>query len=164
MVMQLNQTLTTDCLRVFVSPNGRAAVQCPHCNYVKHLKVAEHLMNKPIRIRCVCEKSFVQLFDSRASYRRIVELPGEITNFKDERRAISVTSLSLNGVGFRMGMAKPNMLIDDLVYIKFRLDNKHLSWITATIIIRRISGNNIGADFSKICIHNKKLIGFYLME
>jgi hypothetical protein len=117
-----------------------------------------------LRIRCVCKKSFVQLFDSRSYYRKNVELPGEITNFKGERRAITVTSLSLNGVGFKMGLAKPNMLIDDLVYIKFKLDNKHLTWIDGNIIIRRISGNTIGANFSKLCIHDKKLIGFFLME
>lgn len=162
--MKLNQTVTTDCLRVFVSPNGCVAIKCPHCNYVKHIKVNNKLLNKPVRIRCICDKTFVQLFDSRAYYRKNVELPGEITNFKGERRAITVTSLSLNGVGFRMGMAKPNMLIDDLVYIKFRLDNKHLKWIDGNIIIRRINGNTIGANFSKLCIHNKKLIGFFLME
>ena len=162
--MQLNQTVTTDCLRVFVSPSGYATIRCPHCDHVKRLKVANHLLNKPIRIRCICEKSFVQLLDSRSYFRKNVELPAEITNFKGERRAITVTSLSLDGVGFKMGISKPNMLIDDLMYIKFRLDNKHLNWIDAHIIIRRINGNNIGANFSKLCIHNKKLIGFYLME
>jgi hypothetical protein len=162
--MKLNQTVTTDCLRVFVSPNGCATIRCPHCDYVKHLKVDNKLLNKPVRIRCICDKSFVQLFDSRSYFRKNVELPGEITNFKGERRAITVTSLSLNGVGFKMGLAKPNMLIDDLVYIKFKLDNKHLTWIDGNIIIRRISGNTIGANFSKLCIHDKKLIGFFLME
>jgi hypothetical protein len=162
--MQLNQTVTTDCLRVFITPNGYATIRCPHCDHFKRLKVANHLLNKPVRVRCVCKKSFVQLFDSRSYFRKNVELPGEITNFKDEKRAITVTSISLNGVGFKMGMAKPNVNIDDLVDIKLRLDTKNLDWITATIIIRRINGNNLGASFSKISIYDKKLIGFYLME
>jgi hypothetical protein len=107
--------------------------------------------------------SFVQLFDSRSYFRKGVELPGEITNFKDERRVITVTSISLDGVGFKMGMAKPNINIDDLVGIKLRLDTQYLDWIKAVIIIRRINGNNIGASFSKLSIYDKKLIGFYLM-
>ncbi len=162
--MQLNQTVTTDCLRVFVSPNGCVAIRCPHCNYVKHIKVNNKLLNKPVRIRCICDKTFVQLFDSRSYFRRNVELPGEITMVGDKKRAITVTSLSLNGVGFKMGMAKPDVVIDSLVDIRLRLDTQNLDWITATIIIRRISGNTIGANFSRISIYDKKLIGFYLME
>lgn len=162
--MELKQTQTTGITKAYVGKSGCASIKCIFCNYTKHIKVPESFISRPVRVRCTCQESFIVLFDARSHFRRWVELPGEITMVGDKKRAVKVVTISRKGVGFRLGVSKPEVEIGEVVTIRFRLDNEFLSWVNTNIKIVRIEGNHIGSEFTNLEVHDKKVIGFYLME
>jgi len=162
--MELNKTQTTGITKAYVGRKGCATIKCIFCSYTKHMKVPESFISRPVRVRCTCQESFIVLFDARSHFRRFVELPGDITLPGDKKRAVKVVTISRKGVGFRLGVSKPEVDVGDVVTIRFRLDNHDLSWVETGIRVTRIEGNHIGAEFTNLEVHDKKVIGFYLME
>jgi hypothetical protein len=162
--MELIKTQTTGITKAYIGKTGCAVIKCMFCEYTKHVKVPERFISRPVRVKCKCGESFLVLFDARSHFRKFVELPGEITMALDKKRAIKVITISRKGIGFKLGLSRPEVEIGDVVTARFRLDNHDNSWIDTNITITRIDGNHIGAEFTNLEVHDKKVIGFYLME
>ena len=72
---------------------------------------------------------------------------------------MTVQSLSLNGIGFKTNL-KNNIKINDILKIKFVLDDQRKSIIYKSIIVGRVHDRFVGAAF---CDIGGAALGFYLM-
>ena len=93
----------------------------------------------------------------------MVSLGGEFTRLKTrESGHIMVEKLSLSAIGFRIAKSH-RIQINDFLDIHFILDDINKALVKRRIVVRKIKGNYIDADFYNPPPYAKKL-GFYLMN
>jgi hypothetical protein len=92
-----------------------------------------------------------------------VRLPGEYWDTSGVQDLMTVTTLSICGAGFET--RRKNLLVQegDTIQIKFLLNNNDRNWMKLTAVVKRVKGNQIGAEFTELNEHQRKCIGFYLM-
>ena len=158
---------TSEITRIYLNENRQGVVTCVHCD-VKHTinmsnYTDDYLGEKSLKVKCsVCNKTFYIKFDLR-KYRRInINIPGKIFCFRSEKEIDDVTiiSLSLGGIGF---IIKNNLNIknNDIYRINFQLDDEYVSVICEEIIIKRVDGCFVGAEFYHSDRYNHEL-DFYI--
>jgi len=122
-----------------------------------------YLGKKSLKVKCsTCKKTFYIKFDLRKYHRLDVKFPGKIFYFQSEEDLddITITSLSLGGVGFTVNN---NLTVtsNDIYRIKFQLDDEYSSAICEEIIIKRVDGRFVGAEFYHSDRYNYEL-DFYI--
>ena len=162
-MISLDQTQSTESLKVFLNHCGKTTVKCPFCEKCYYTTVPEHFYNKPVRAKCNCGESFPVLFDSRKYYRKEVRLPGEYWNRFGEKDLMTVTTLSFSGAGFESGQRNPSTNSGETIRLNFLLQNRDKIWIKSQALVRRVNGNQIGVDFMEMDEHHQKCLGFFLM-
>ncbi len=158
---------TTETTRIYLNENHQGAVTCVHCAVKRTINMSnytdDYLGKKSLKVKCsTCKKTFYIKFDLRKYHRLDVKFPGKIFYFQSEEDLddITITSLSLGGVGF---IIKDNLNItsNDIYRIKFQLDDEYSSVICEEIIIKRVDGRFVGAEFYHSDKYNHEL-DFYI--
>lgn len=153
-----------DLRRFYADKQGDLHIACPVCEYVKSVPVAGlSKIVQPARVHCVCGNVFHCYLEFRRTYRKEVSLPGDYICLrdKDEGKMI-VQDLSLEGIGFRT-LGPHTMQVDDIVEVRFELDDRSRSKIRRQVRVRSVRGRFIvGAMFANLHFRDKAL-GFYLM-
>jgi hypothetical protein len=157
------QTHSAESSKVFLSHCGTTTVECPLCKTCHYTTVPEHLHNKPVRAKCECGQSFPVLFDSRKYFRKEVRLSGEYWDTSGAQDLMTVTTLSVCGVGFEA--RRSNLLLNEgeTIQINFLLNSNDRNWIKLKAVVKRVKGNQVGVEFTGLNDHQRKCIGFYLM-
>lgn len=158
---------TSEITRIYLNENRQGVVTCIHCD-VKHTinmsnYTDDYLGQKPLKVKCsVCSKTFYIKFDLRKYHRININLPGKIFCFQSEDAIDDVTiiSLSFGGVGFIIKDFL-NIKNNDIYRIKFQLDDEYVSVICEEIIIKRVNGCFVGAEFYHSDRYNHEL-DFYI--
>lgn len=158
-----SQTQSAESSKVFLSHCGTTTVECPLCKTCHYTTVPEHLHNKPVRAKCECGQSFPVLFDSRKYFRKEVRLSGEYWDTSGAQDLMTVTTLSVCGVGFEA--RRSNLLLNEgeTIQINFLLNSNDRNWIKLKAVVKRVKGNQVGVEFTGLNDHQRKCIGFYLM-
>lgn len=108
-----------------------------------------YIGGKSLKIKCsTCEKIFHVRFDFRRYHRINVNFPGKILHLpsRKELSNVVVISLSINGVGFIM--SNNDILNRSYIYdLVFHLDDDNHSIICEEIVIKRVNGLFVGAEF-----------------
>ena len=149
--------------RVFLDDHRRGVVTCPHCGDTHTVNMARYpdpLGGKAYRVLCgACGRLFRLLFESRRHLRIPTSLPGrllpcalqdapEALRHKQVGTAITVTSLSTGGIGFRT-QTPVSCTVGDCYYVVFVLPDTDHSLICEAIIIRRSDPQGGGAEFCR---------------
>jgi hypothetical protein len=158
---------TTETTRIYLNENRQGVVTCVHCD-VKHTinmsnYTGDYLGEKSLKVKCsMCNKTFYIKFDLRKYHRININFPGKIFYFhsKKEIDDITIVSLSLGGVGFIINESL-NIKISNVYRIKFQLDGEYGSVICEEIIIKRVDGCFVGAEFYYSDRYNHEL-DFYI--
>jgi len=158
---------TPETRRIYLNENRQGMVTCVHCD-VKHTinmsnYTDDYLGKKSLKVKCsMCNKTFYIKFDLRKYHRININIPGKIFHFQYEKEIddITITSLSLGGVGFIINESL-NLEKSDIYRIKFQLDDEYGSVICEEIIIKRIDGSFVGAEFYHSDRYNYEL-DFYI--
>ena len=135
--------------KVYINRENDGEVICPNCGKTKTINVSNHrLSQKPIRVKCQCGHSFSIVLEYRRYHRKTVSIPGKIflrlaSTPLDE---VTVTSISVVGVGFEI-KSTLNIKLEDVYEIAFTLDDDDASLVREEIVIKRIEGTFIGAEF-----------------
>lgn len=158
--LNLNETLSTTTQTAHVSPNGKVKIECPFCDYKKLVNLPQNLLNKSVRITCLCSKQYVLLFCNRRHYRRDVDLLGSYWDSFGKERTIVIKDISHTGLSFDTGNGKPMVWIGDTIRVRFQL--RHDVWLDVLLTIINMEGNRVGGAFYELDSHTKKQIGFYL--
>jgi hypothetical protein len=152
-------------IKIFVSHDNEGEIVCPKCEKTKTIHVSkDRIPLKPIRVKCNCGYSFSILLEYRKYHRKLVNIPGKLLHREtgDEIAEIVVTSVSVIGIGFDLKSAA--LVTENEVYrVMFTLDDSLESNIQEEIVVQRISGKSIGAEFSDKEKYNYEL-DFYVMS
>lgn len=148
--------------KVYVDETYQASLICPKCGLNKHIDVTDFKdTHKRLKAKCPCGEVFRFTLEFRKHFRKDVRLAGEyFVKRKGERGDILVEDISANGIRFASLMPH-NISRDDVVELKFTLDNPMRKEIQGLVKIIWINDRNVGAQYIDPKSFNMKY-GFYL--
>jgi len=133
---------------VYVDDTNKITVICPKCEIEKNIDVTNFKdTHKKLKAKCPCGEVFRLTLEFRQTYRKNLRLTGEyFVQEKNEKGDILIEEISASGV--RFSCLKPhNIFRDDLVELKFNLDNPMRTEIRELVKIIWINDRNVGAKY-----------------
>ncbi len=149
--------------QVYVGEDGMATIVCSKCNRLKVLPVSNFGKRlHRLKIKCPCSNSFIVNLDFRQTYRKMISLTGtyQLLPPVNGGGIAMICNISFKGIGF----AVRGIHAIDIGHkgcIDFTLDNKKSTRLKKDIIVRNVTGNHIGCEFSTTQAYEKDL-GYYL--
>ena len=148
---------------VYVDYTNQATIICPKCGLEKNIDVTNFKdTHKKLKVKCRCGEDFRLTLDFRKNYRKNVRITGEyFVQGKDENGEVIIENISANGIGF--AILSPHYISqNDIVELKFTLDNPIRTEIQELVKIIWIIDRNVGAQYIDpkshvwdfICKHN----------
>ncbi len=150
-------------IKIHVNHNKEGEITCPKCSKMKTISATPQLLTKrAIKVKCSCGHSFSVSLDYRRFFRRNVGIPGVLYQAESTKLLcnVTITSLSVSGIGFST-KSLHNIYINSAFEIEFKLDDDSDATIREAIVIRRINGLSVGAEFSEQEKYNYEL-DFYM--
>jgi hypothetical protein len=150
--------------KVYVGHTNRVKIICPKCELEKNINVFKFKdTHKRLKAKCKCGEEFRLSLDFRKYYRKNVQLTGEYyVRGKDEKEEILIEDISKAGI--RFATLKPhNFSKDDLVELKFNLDNPMRTEVRTRVKIIWINNRIVGTQFNDKDLLEKDL-ELYLMK
>lgn len=150
--------------KIYVGSTNRAKIICPKCGLEKKINVFKFKdTHKRLKIKCKCGEVFRSTLDFRGYYRKNVRLTGEYFGLgKDEKGEIFVEDISKIGINFITSQPH-DFSKDDLVELKFALDDPKGMEIRTRVKILWINDREIGAKFMDPILLEKDL-GYFLIK
>ncbi len=135
-------------VRVCLNKEKKGFITCRQCGMTRIIDVSTHdnASEKPVMAKCNCGSIYKIIFE-RKFHRMRTSIPGTLSplNAHDSVHHVLITSLSVGDVGFLMIHTK--MKINEECLLEFALDDGSRAQITEEIIIRRVNGGDVGAEF-----------------
>lgn len=157
-----------DVLKVFVTKGHSATIRCPSCGATKSFSV-ERFKGKShsLKLRCGCDRLFKVDLDFRRAYRKKTSLSGYyavlILDGQENGRQLRMLVHDLSNTGMGITTSGVHGLkVDDIMRVKFVLDDPKETVVEKKVIVRRIIGNHVGCEFQGPSPNDREL-GFYLM-
>ncbi|MDL1962962.1 MAG: hypothetical protein LWW98_01270 [Deltaproteobacteria bacterium] len=151
-------------IKIFVDKNNLATVICHSCGHAKQLDVTKFInLNKTLRCRCKCGKSFLCTLEFREYFRKKTKMIGHFTFLRDRsQHKIIVNDVSRKGINFSM-LTVCDIKIGDILEVIFTLDDTHKTVICKQVEVKSVHNRLIGCYFTCPQWYDKEL-GFYLMN
>ncbi|THB74625.1 MAG: hypothetical protein D6B25_13110 [Desulfobulbaceae bacterium] len=149
--------------KIFVADSGKATICCADCGITKQVPVQRYRGKKhTLKIRCSCGSSFPVHLEFRKAYRKSTELDGvyRIISNGGGGGAASIQNISKDGIGFSVSGVHA-IKVGQKAMINFVLDNRKSTRINKEVVVRSVTKNRIGCQFSDHQPFEKDL-GFYL--
>lgn len=133
--------------KVYVDENSRATIICPKCKIEKKLDVTDFKdTHKRLKAKCKCGEVFRIALEFRKHPRKNVLFAGEyFVQEKDEKRDILIKDISMTGINFTT-IRPHSFSIDDIVELKFTLDNPMRTRVQEPAKIIRTTHRNVTAQ------------------
>ena len=118
-------------------------------------------IEKPVIAKCNCGSVYKIIFE-RKFHRATTSIPATLRHLNTQNlmEQVLITSLSVGDVGFLMNHSR--IKINQVYQLDFCLDDGTGTSISEEVIIRRVNGYDIGAEFSQQNRYNYAL-DFYTM-
>ena len=152
-------------IKIFVDNNNQATVICHNCGYAKQFDVTKFRnLNKTLKCRCKCGKSFSCTLEFRQNFRKKTKLRGHFTFLGDcFQHEIVVNNVSHQGINFSM-LSVCDIKIGDMLEVTFTLDDTNKSVIRKQVKVKSVRNRRfIGCSLTDPQWYDKEL-GFYLMN
>ena len=126
--------------KCYLTPEGRGLITCPCCGFGKTVDLKDAIpLNRNVKIRCKCGKTFDGFLEIRQHYRKQVKFNGRYTNMTSMRSGrMIVEDISRFGIGFRV-MGFEYFREEDLVKPAFELDNGKRSRIVVNGSVKYVA-------------------------
>jgi len=149
-------------LTFYPDKDSMAMICCPACGFARKVDALKYRnTNKALTVKCKCGETFKCSVDFRKSYRKRVNLAGEYTILKNQKKGeMLVEDISLGGLGFN-NMAHHSLENGDVLELKFRLDDPNRSELVRKVSVKIVKGHFVGTEFMEKNRFDKE-IGFYL--
>ena len=148
--------------KVYADHTNQVTIICPKCGTEKNIDVTNFKdTHKRLKAKCRRGEVFRLTLEFRKHYRKKALLPGEYFVLgKDEKGEILIEDISMGGI--RFASLKPHQISrNDIVELKFTLDNPQRTDIHTLVKIMWIIDRNVGVQFDDPKSLEKDL-GFYL--
>jgi len=146
----------------YANKTSQATIICPKCGFAKFLDPTKlKNMHRRLKAKCRCGEVFEFTIEFRKHYRKKTNLPGEYVALRrKEKGEIIVEDLSMGGIRFE-NLGPHKISIDDILEVKFKLDNPSRSEIRKTARVIWVRGRTVGVMYSEPKGNDKDL-GFYM--
>lgn len=143
---------------IYTDDTHRVSIICPKCGIEHHIDTAKFKDNqKELRGKCRCGEPYQYTIEFRKRYREGVELAGEyFIHGIGEKGEIIVRDLSMSGIRFDC-MNPHHISKDDVLRMRFRLDNSKRSEIRKHVKVIWVRDRTIGAHFIETIFYKKDL-------
>ena len=150
--------------KAYVDDTNRVRIACPKCGFGKNIDTTNFKdTQKKLKAICRCGETIQFTIEFRKRYRKNVMLPGEyIIQEKEKKGEIIIRELSLTGIRFE-SMGPHNILKDDTLELKFKLDNPLRTEIRRLVNVVWVKDRVVGAHYIETKLYEKDL-GFYLQK
>ena len=150
-------------IKVFVDNNNQGTVVCHSCGYAKQFDATKFKnLNKTLRCRCKCGKSFSCTLEFRQYFRKKTKLRGYFTFLGDRfQHKIFVNNVSRKGINFSMLFAC-DIKIGNILEVAFTLDDTNKTVVCKQVEVKSVCDRLIGCCFTDPQWYDREL-GFYLM-
>jgi len=153
----------SEAIKVFPNKNDEAFVICPKCGHANKIKASKYRHDKNVTtlFTCRCGHAFTIFVEYRKYYRKEVAFWGTCINSENQETEIEVINLSRSGIGF---ILSPPMkaLIGENLYISFVLKDTKKEVVVKDVIVRRVDGKVIGAEFEPHINERDPALSFFL--
>jgi len=151
--------------------DGKTAnVACRNCNRQKLIDISEiRTLGTRIKATCVCGNEMFFKVELRREHRKTVNLEGvfirgpgdRIAVKSDDWGGIRINNLSRNGIGFKF-LDNQDIRVKDRFRVKFALDNTARSVIQKEVVVRSVTDEFVGCQFTSTDACDVTL-GFYML-
>ncbi len=155
--------------KVYITSQQMATFVCPKCSRSKTVNVSKYTdLDKLIKVnvKCPCGHAYTSILEKRKQYRKKTNLPGTYIHLVDgrpmHRGVMTVEDISATGMKLRLNSIL-NCAVGDHLDVEFNLDDRNRALIKKHVIIRNITGSNLGVEFGPAEALDKAL-GFYLFS
>lgn len=156
--------------KIFANSRHQATFLCDACGKQVVKDVSRFAtLDREIRLkwRCSCGEHSNVMLERRQFVRKSVKLPGAYSFAAPDGRTLSgaVTLLDISQRGLRFkhegSLRRPALQAGQRLSIRFKLDDEFQTTISREVVVRKISGDVVGAEFI-VREHYDKL-GAYLL-
>jgi hypothetical protein len=160
-----------DMKKIYANEDEKGTLVCEKCGKTRVINLSDFKnIGKPLKVKCSCGHFFFVSIEVRKFYRKNTHLSGEYIKVSHdagkglEKGIMTVEDLSRTGLGFRT-KTKHDIRVDDLLRVRFVLDDAKRSEVTKSAVVKRVSDHCIGAEFVDFDMFNEtnRTLGFYLM-
>ena len=133
---------------IYAGEKNHATITCPKCG-LRENKDVTNFKDTPKRLKteCKCGEIYQVDLELRKYYRKIVRLFGEyFVQDKDEKGEVLIKNISIGGINFETIKAH-NISRDDIVELKFTLDNQNKTELQTLVKIIWVINLNVGGQF-----------------
>jgi len=150
--------------KIYVGHTNKVSIICPVCGLESKKNVSKFKeTHKNLKAKCKCGEVFRFTLDFRRYFRKNVRLTGEyFVQGKGDKGKILIEDISKTGIKFAT-LEPNNFSKNDLVELKFTLDNPMKMKIRTRVKILWINDFSVGSQFSDPRILEKDL-GLYLIK
>ncbi|MBW1981132.1 MAG: PilZ domain-containing protein [Deltaproteobacteria bacterium] len=152
--------------KLFINQSDTGYSSCSKCGKLNKVNVKNHNKTKIVEIKCYCGNKYSVEVEKRQCYRKNVNIVGTFQRIYPDNSVIgrvNIEDISRAGLGFTT-VTRNTLDIDNIILLDFKLDDIHKSHITTAAIVKIVKGNYVGVEFKQLSEHNKKIIGFYLLD
>jgi PilZ domain len=154
--------------KVYVMSRNAAALTCPSCHSTKIANLAQYThTTSPIKAKCRCGCLFDVpdvVLEVRKFYRKRTRLPGSYAKtVVDTIGCMTVHDVSFTGVRFHTDK-EHDLAVEDVLGVRFVLDDQKHTEIRRTVVIRHIQGRVIGAEFCDMHGYDMDLMHYLLLS
>ena len=156
--------------KIFIAEQDIVSVQCPKCKMSKEANVSKFKKMETsvtLKVKCPCGNTFPVTLERRKYYRKETKFTGKFTfaplSGADQTGLVTVMDISKGGLKLKITSA-PRFKKDDILEVKFKLDNKNQTEIKKQVYVRNIKGDIVNVEFCSFDTNDSgdKAIGFYL--
>lgn len=152
--------------KVYVDDKYEVTIICEECGKWKRKEVSSFIKaHKSLKVKCNCGHIFDIILEIRNCYRKTALLKGLYTKTeREEGTFMTIENISQGGVGFRANY-KHKITINEILQIKFTLDDAKQSEIYRAVWVKHINDRAVGTQFCASDTYKyRKELGFYLMS
>ena len=144
--------------KVHISDAKTATFVCSRCDNTKTVDVSRFIAGcarTRVRSKCTCGCSWTSILERRKSFRSAVSFPGVCMHAGAEGQvdSIPVRVVDLSSTGLRIeqggshGIDSSDYRLDDLISMDFHLNDRTMTHVRKTAVVKNISPQCIGAEF-----------------
>ncbi len=147
----------------FVTSDKHVLIACPKCDFSKFISVTQFRQHKYlIKIKCKCGHSFRMHIEYRRHFRKKTRIEGQynLNGALTDSWRVTIVDISLGGACLELSGAN-GVKVGEQGTLRFVLDDQKDTSLIKPVIIKSVSNNRIGCQFSEEKDFEKAL-GFYL--
>ncbi len=150
-------------VKVYININNQATFVCPECQHAKTTDVSMYKKTDKaviVKCKCKCGNTYTAILERRKHYRKETRLPGAFSREKGGRGLITITDVSVSGLGFELSLDQ-KLEVGEKILVEFNLDDQPRSPIKREAVVRSVRGNQVGAEFCSMDHYDR--LGGYLL-